>query len=1016
MVRRTSCNRPRFSRKQGAVQTSVEALFARWREHRDPRDLAAVFDRCAAQLWRVGYHLTGSRNEADDLLQATFLAAMQSAAHWRAEQALEPWLAGILANKLRMQRRRARLAVADSVSRDPVEDPADLAERAELRSSLQQRIAQLDEPYRAVLVLQLEHGLTPAEIAHALGRPRATVRSQLQRGLELLRRGLPLGLFGVAARSAAIPQLAAVRAAVVAAAGGGVAVGTLIGAGAVVMAKKLLAACLVVLVAGAGVWWAWPIAEREPGLRSAGAAEPLAAVVAGVATTSSNELAPAERSPAPSVAAPAAVTTGGLRVVVRWADATAAAGMGVSLEPSNHAGGFMAQVWQSTGAAGVAMFRDLAPGPFTVAARQGGDIDVEVQAGRVVDCELTIPEGVDVRGLVVGPDGAPVPHATIAMGPMTVGVTSDRLVAVSQADGNGGFFLRSVSVRACIAAFAASNGPSVALTVAELLAKQPVQLQVGGPRRSLRGRVVDGQGAPIEGAWVAEGLLAFRAGQPGVQIVRTDAAGNFELLGALGSNWCQLHAGALHCATWHRLVPMAEQASEQPVVIRLERGASIRGTVRSTEGTVVPDAVIRVIDSATPESGMADQRPRWCTAHAATQPDGRYRVDRIAPGLVQLAIVDRTDARVAYREFTVQPGEEIGWDAVLVDRPAFRGRLVDADGRALVGWRVSADGPAFEPMPQSDPSDAEGRFTLPKCAPAPYTLLVYAPEGAWNPPVLAVEAVVPGGEELLVRVPRRAVPSCRVRGAVTAPGAVGEVRLLLARATGSAAVASIVSGASFALGPVPAGPYSLLVEVPLGDRVTVSQVLGTWDLEPGQEIDVDAITLTRPTELVVECVEANGQPVSRAQLSLLHRGVSFHGGTLLDVIDGRATVKVLPGTYGVASYLGKECIEQPEFEIRSEERTVVPLRLSTGVWRHFRIDVPPSPLENVGHIVLVRQGVEVLRSVLLFAAKGPTEWSRTLSSGSWELEITLANGRAERFPFVVTADAEAPPIELRMAR
>lgn len=63
------------------MQPSVETLFACWREHREPRDLAAVFDRCASELWRVGYHLTGSRNEADDLLQATFLAAMQSAAH-----------------------------------------------------------------------------------------------------------------------------------------------------------------------------------------------------------------------------------------------------------------------------------------------------------------------------------------------------------------------------------------------------------------------------------------------------------------------------------------------------------------------------------------------------------------------------------------------------------------------------------------------------------------------------------------------------------------------------------------------------------------------------------------------------------------------------------------------------------------------------------------------------------------------------------------------------------------------
>ncbi len=89
------------------MQPSVEDLFLRYRRG-DHRALAGVFDRTAPELWRVARYLCRSRNEADDLVQATFLAAMQSAERWRNGQALVPWLLGILANHVRMARRRRR--------------------------------------------------------------------------------------------------------------------------------------------------------------------------------------------------------------------------------------------------------------------------------------------------------------------------------------------------------------------------------------------------------------------------------------------------------------------------------------------------------------------------------------------------------------------------------------------------------------------------------------------------------------------------------------------------------------------------------------------------------------------------------------------------------------------------------------------------------------------------------------------------------------------------------------------
>lgn len=55
-------------------------------------------------LWRVALHLSRSRERAEDLLQETFLAAIQRAHSFDAERPLVPWLMGLLS----VQARRAQ--------------------------------------------------------------------------------------------------------------------------------------------------------------------------------------------------------------------------------------------------------------------------------------------------------------------------------------------------------------------------------------------------------------------------------------------------------------------------------------------------------------------------------------------------------------------------------------------------------------------------------------------------------------------------------------------------------------------------------------------------------------------------------------------------------------------------------------------------------------------------------------------------------------------------------------------
>jgi len=228
---------------------TVEALFARYRKRGDAGALAQVFDRTAPELFRLAQHLVRDPLAAEDVLQETFVTAIDAAARWDAERPLVPWLTGILARKASESRRSARREVEPArLHERAADDPAALAEDAEFSRELRAALGSLPELYRQVLERHLIDGLAPAEIARDLARASGTVRMQLHRGLEQLRRVLPAGFAAGAALAALSPRgLGAVREAVLAHALHTAALTTTgaVGAGSLGLGKFALAAAAV---------------------------------------------------------------------------------------------------------------------------------------------------------------------------------------------------------------------------------------------------------------------------------------------------------------------------------------------------------------------------------------------------------------------------------------------------------------------------------------------------------------------------------------------------------------------------------------------------------------------------------------------------------------------------------------------------------------------------------------------------------------------------------------------------
>ncbi|MBI4878911.1 MAG: sigma-70 family RNA polymerase sigma factor [Planctomycetes bacterium] len=200
---------------------TTESLFLSFRAQRDARALGEVFDRTAPRLLRVARHLTCAGVDPRDLLQETFVKAIEAADAYDPDRPVEPWLLGILINQARLLRRQSRRNPDPAlVGMEAPPRPEDAALEKELWTAVRTALRRLPPVYREVIDRRLT-GEKAVDVAARLGRSPATVRKQLHRSIVLLRQWLPQGLLGaLLTLSPARRALAAIRARVLEAAGG----------------------------------------------------------------------------------------------------------------------------------------------------------------------------------------------------------------------------------------------------------------------------------------------------------------------------------------------------------------------------------------------------------------------------------------------------------------------------------------------------------------------------------------------------------------------------------------------------------------------------------------------------------------------------------------------------------------------------------------------------------------------------------------------------------------------------
>lgn len=961
---------------------STTALFARYRRHGDLIALGRVFDQLAPRLLGLAMHVCGNAADAEDALQATFVVAMQKAAVFDGRQEVAPWLAGILAgeakNLARRQQRRRTQPIGEVVAADG--DPQAVSERGELVAALRTHIEALPAEQRQVLLLQLQHGLQPAEIAEALGVPPGTVRMRLHRGIAALRTLLPASLVGAVMAMLPSRGLAAVRDAVLAHAAGAGA-GAVAGGGAVLLwGGLMMKTCVVAVLAAVALlaWWGWS-GPLEPAVDGRlGAASVAPAVVVGGSTGPSRDADSTADLPAP-VRTTVAMLPGSLRVSVR-ADRVARTGRHESVADGSAGSGapvpdVLVEIWHGaqapdevdahlvtarTDGDGCCTFSELAAVEWSVALTIAGVHvgplrRVVVPPGAQADCELHLPLARELHGRVVDGRGMPVAGAAVFAGRAaeTYGqrTWSPRRVGTSGPDGT--FHCGVVAGELLLAARKAGFAGSWSHPV-EQAGDGPVVLQLADEPGAIEVKVTHPDGRAIHGAIVqVQGLGPWRrlaVGElvaPPLGVVADEVAPGTLVatdLPAGGYSICVMAPGRVAHAQLQ-----VTAAATSSMRVTFEAGVEVRGRVRGEHGAPLCGLVVEITRPGSDRNQVV-----------RTDGQGAFCFAGIAPGVVSVTAVRLGTQARATKSITVPPDRGVECDLELADAAAIRGRVVDESGAGLPGHVVSAEQGA---RAHSAFTDHDGAFALFGLDATAATFRVRGRRSGDEVACREVAVAQPGTPVTIV-VPAAALPHAVLRGRIRRADGQPPVEseaMLRDEGVGTSAAAD----GSFHFEGLAAGDVTLVL-VAAGCVARTMRV----QLAHGEQRDLGDLELPPAGELRVRFRRPDGQPwrewpPAPRLVPFGERDAAVVEGVGSTVRDGVVMLTGIPGgRYTVCGPAADDLLVEPcVVDVAAGQTTDVELPTLVGRQLTFRVEDFASIASCARATVVVRRqdGSELAR-------------------------------------------------------
>jgi RNA polymerase sigma-70 factor, ECF subfamily len=151
------------------------------------------------QLFRLAYSRIGNPQDAEDIVQDTYLKAWRAFSSIRQRESIKSWITHILINTIRDYRRKEMRTVQtvdisaleeDSLHEPRQDSPEEAICRDEIDPALLRALRSIPETFLTPLLLREINESTYEEIAHTLDIPIGTVMSRLFRARSLLRKAL----------------------------------------------------------------------------------------------------------------------------------------------------------------------------------------------------------------------------------------------------------------------------------------------------------------------------------------------------------------------------------------------------------------------------------------------------------------------------------------------------------------------------------------------------------------------------------------------------------------------------------------------------------------------------------------------------------------------------------------------------------------------------------------------------------------------------------------------------------
>ena len=193
-------NRRAVAQSKERMEETDSAAIARARSG-DPDAFRSLVERHSRNVFRLAFRMTGNENDAEDIVQETFLRAYKQLGRYESRSSFGTWLYRIAANcsldLIRVRKFRGELPKSDDENKDPMEmlpssepGPDRLAASRQVEQHVAEAMAGLSAQERTAFVLRHFEGLSIEQISGMLGVGGNAAKHSIFRAVQKLRAAL----------------------------------------------------------------------------------------------------------------------------------------------------------------------------------------------------------------------------------------------------------------------------------------------------------------------------------------------------------------------------------------------------------------------------------------------------------------------------------------------------------------------------------------------------------------------------------------------------------------------------------------------------------------------------------------------------------------------------------------------------------------------------------------------------------------------------------------------------------